>query len=234
MTTMALLLKVEDVKKAYAMGSMVVPALRGVTFEVEGGELIAVFGPSGSGKSTLLHVVGGLDHPDEGAVLVDGVDLYRLSSNDIADTRLKKIGFVFQFFNLLPRLSALKNVELPLDLANVSPRKAEEKAAEMLTLVGLKERMSHKPAELSGGEQQRVALARALINNPKVILADEPTGNLDTKTGREIVDLMKRLNQERGMTFVIVTHDPQVAQAANRIIHLEDGRIAGIEKGGEA
>jgi putative ABC transport system ATP-binding protein len=230
---MSALLEVRNIKKAYVMGKMLVPALRGVTFVVEEGELIAIFGPSGSGKSTLLHVIGGLDRPDEGVVLVDGVDLYKLGSNEIADTRLKKIGFVFQFFNLLPRLSALKNVGLPLALANVPPKKSEEKAAEILSLVGLKERVNHKPTELSGGEQQRVAIARALINNPEIILADEPTGNLDTKTGQEIVQLMKNLNEKQGKTFIIVTHDPQVAQAANRIVYLKDGKIAGIKKGGE-
>jgi len=227
------ILEVQGVTKTYTMGKMLVPALRGVTFEVEEGELIAIFGPSGSGKSTLLHVVGGLDPPDKGVVLVDGVDLYNLGSNEIADTRLKKIGFVFQFFNLLPRLSALKNVELPLALANVPPKKAEQKAVEMLSLVGLKARINHKPAELSGGEQQRVAIARALINNPEIILADEPTGNLDTKTGQDIVQLMKRLNQEQRKTFIIVTHDPQVAKTANRIIYLKDGKISGIKKGSE-
>jgi putative ABC transport system ATP-binding protein len=227
------ILEVQEVTKTYTMGKMLVPALRGVTFEVKEGELIAIFGPSGSGKSTLLHVVGGLDPPDKGVVLVDGVDLYKLGSNEIADTRLKKIGFVFQFFNLLPRLSALKNVELPLALANIPPKKAEQKAIEMLSLVGLKDRINHKPTELSGGEQQRVAIARALINNPEIILADEPTGNLDTRTGQDIVELMKRLNQEQGKTFIIVTHDPQVAQTADRIIYLKDGRISDIKKGSE-
>jgi putative ABC transport system ATP-binding protein len=230
---MPVLLEVRNVKKSYAMGKMLVPALRGVTFKVEEGEQIAIFGPSGSGKSTLLHIIGGLDRPDEGSVLIDDVDFYKLGSNEIADTRLKKVGFVFQFFNLLPRLTALKNVELPLALANFPPGKAEEKAAEMLSLVGLKERMTHKPAELSGGEQQRVALARALINDPEIILADEPTGNLDTKTGQEIVQLIKHLNQEQGKTFIIVTHDTHVAQTADRIIHIKDGQIAEIRKGGE-
>lgn len=229
---MSMLLEVKDVRKSYIMGKMLVPALRGVTFEIEESELIAIFGPSGSGKSTLLHVIGGLDRPDEGVVLVDGVDLYKLGGNEIADTRLKKIGFVFQFFNLLPRLSSLKNVELPLALADVPSKKAEQKAVEMLSLVGLKERINHKPSELSGGEQQRVAIARALINDPEIILADEPTGNLDTKTGQEIVQLMRRLNQEQGKTFIIVTHDLHVAETASRVFYLRDGKIADIKKGG--
>jgi len=216
-------LEIENVKKTYKMGKVLVPALRGVTFKVEKGEIVAVLGPSGSGKSTLLHILGALDRPNEGKVFVDGVNLSTLSTNELADVRLRKVGFVFQFFNLLPRLTALENVELPLALADVSDKKCHEKASEVLKLVGLEERKDHRPAEMSGGEQQRVAIARALVNNPSIILADEPTGNLDTRTGFDIIRLMKRLNEERGQTFVVVTHDPAIAETADRIIYLKDG-----------
>ena len=229
---MTALLEARDIKKTYRMGKVSVPALRGVTFKVAKGEIIAVFGSSGSGKSTLLHILGALDRADEGEVFVDGVDLSTLSDNELADVRLRKVGFVFQFFNLLPRLTALRNVELPLTLADVSDKECHEKASEVLKLVGLEGRVDHRPTELSGGEQQRVAIARALVNDPSIILADEPTGNLDTKTGFEIAQLMKRLNEEKGQTFVVVTHDPAIAETADRIIYLKDGLIEGIKKGG--
>jgi len=226
------LLEARDIKKTYRMGRVLVPALRGITFEVKGGEFVAIFGPSGSGKSTLLHILGALDRADEGKVFVDGIDLFTLSDNELADVRLRKVGFVFQFFNLLPRLTALRNVELPLTLADVSDKECHEKASEVLKLVGLEGRVDHRPIELSGGEQQRVAIARALVNDPSIILADEPTGNLDTKTGFEIAQLMKRLNEEKGQTFVVVTHDPAIAETVDRIIYLKDGLIEGIKKGG--
>jgi len=224
------ILETEDVKKTYRMGEVLISALRGVTFKVAKGEIVAVFGPSGSGKSTLLHILGALDRADEGKVFVDSIDLSKLSDDELADVRLRKIGFVFQFFNLLPRLTALRNVELPLALADFSDKECSEKAREVLKLVGLEGRMNHRPTELSGGEQQRVAIARALVNDPSIILADEPTGNLDTKTGFEIVQLMKRLNEEKGQTFIVVTHDPHLAEAADRIIHLKDGLIEAIKK----
>lgn len=229
---MTVILETKNVKKTYKMGDVLVPALRGVTFKVAKGEILAVFGSSGSGKSTLLHILGALDRADEGEVFVDGVDLSTLSDNELADVRLRKVGFVFQFFNLLPRLTALRNVELPLTLADVSDKECHEKASEVLKLVGLEGRVDHRPTELSGGEQQRVAIARALVNDPSIILADEPTGNLDTKTGFEIAQLMKRLNEEKGQTFVVVTHDPAIAETADRIIYLKDGLIEGIKKGG--
>jgi putative ABC transport system ATP-binding protein len=207
-----------------------VPALRGVSFDVEEGEFLTIFGPSGSGKSTLLHLIGGLDRPDDGEIIVDGSNLLQLSDDKRAKLRLTKIGFVFQFFNLLPRITALENVELPLDIADVPEKEAREKAKEILKLVGLDTRIDHRPFELSGGEQQRVAIARALINNPKIILADEPTGNLDTKIGGEIVQLMRRLNKEKGQTFVIITHDPTIAENADRIIYLKDGLIEGVKE----
>jgi putative ABC transport system ATP-binding protein len=229
---MQTILVAKDVNKTYRMGKVLVPALRGVSLEVAEGEFVAIFGPSGSGKSTLLHILGGLDRPDKGEVFIDGINLSALSDNELADVRLRKIGFVFQFFNLLPRLTALQNVELPLALADLPEEEAVRRAEEMLRLVGLEDRISHRPSELSGGEQQRVAIARALINNPKIVLADEPTGNLDTTTGLEIVRLMQRLNKEKRQTFVVVTHDPGVAEASHRILYLKDGRIQRIEEKG--
>jgi len=228
----AALLEARDIEKTYRMGRVLVPALRGVTFEVAEGEFVAIFGPSGSGKSTLLHVLGGLDRPEEGEVFMEGTSFSKLNANELAEVRLRKIGFVFQFFNLLPRLAALRNVELPLALADVPEKKSMEKAREVLRLVGLEDRMNHRPSELSGGEQQRVAIARALINDPKIVLADEPTGNLDTTTGWEIVQLMKRLNEEKAQTFVVVTHDPSIAETADRVLQLKDGLIEGVKKGG--
>jgi len=223
-------LETRNVKRTYQMGKVTVSALRGVSLEIEEGDFVAILGPSGSGKSTLLHVLGGLDRPDKGEVLIDGTSLYTLNDNKRADVRLRKIGFVFQFFNLLPRLTALRNVELPLTLADVGEQESVKKARGLLELVGLGDRTSHRPTELSGGEQQRVAIARALVNEPKIVLADEPTGNLDTTTGGEIVRLMQRLNKEKGQTFIVVTHDPSVAENADRILFLKDGVIQGEKK----
>jgi putative ABC transport system ATP-binding protein len=225
------LLEAKGLKKTYRMGKVLVPALQGITFDVAEGEFVAVFGPSGSGKSTLLHVLGGLDRPDEGEVSIDGLSFSMLNDNALAEVRLRKIGFVFQFFNLLPRINALRNVELPLTLADLPEKESTKKVEDMLKLVGLEARMDHKPSEMSGGEQQRVAIARALINDPKIVLADEPTGNLDTNTGGEIVQLMKRLNKEKGQTFVVVTHDPAIAETVDRIIYLKDGMIQKVNKG---
>jgi len=222
------LLEAKDLKKTYRMGKVLVTALRGITFNVKEGEFVAVFGPSGSGKSTLLHLLGGLDRPDEGEVSVDGISFSMLNDNALAEVRLREIGFVFQFFNLLPRLTALRNVELPLTLADLSAKESIKKAEHMLKLVDLEARMDHRPYEMSGGEQQRVAIARALINDPKIVLADEPTGNLDTSTGGEIVQLMKRLNKEKGQTFVVVTHDSAIAETADQILHLKDGMIQSV------
>ncbi|MEM2459085.1 MAG: ABC transporter ATP-binding protein, partial [Candidatus Bathyarchaeia archaeon] len=193
------------------------------------GEFLAVLGPSGSGKSTLLHLIGCLDRPDEGEIILDGKNVLRLSDDELAELRLKRIGFIFQFFNLLPRLTALENVELPLMLARVPEREAREKAKKLLELVGLGGRLNHRPSELSGGEQQRVAIARALVNDPKLVLADEPTGNLDTKSGWDIVNLMRKLNEEMNQTFIVVTHDQKVAEVADRIIYLRDGLVEGIK-----
>ncbi|NWG11280.1 ABC transporter ATP-binding protein [Candidatus Bathyarchaeota archaeon] len=227
---METVLKIQSIKKAYRIGKILVPALRDITFEVSEGEFLTIFGPSGSGKSTLLHLIGCLDRPDAGEILIEGVNVLRLSDDRLAELRLNKIGFVFQFFNLLPKISALRNVELPLAITGMPEKESIERAKEMLALMGLETRMHHRPSEISGGEQQRVAMARALINNPKIVLADEPTGNLDTKTGWEIVQLMKKLNREKKQTFIVVTHDPHIAETADRIVYLKDGLIETIKE----
>jgi len=227
---MVTIVEVRELEKNYRMGKILVPALRGVSFDVEEGELLTIFGPSGSGKSTLLHLMGCLDRPDGGEILVDDSDVFKLGDDELAEIRLTKMGFVFQFFNLLPRLTALRNVELPLTIAGVSEKESLKRAEELLELVGLEDRMGHRPSELSGGEQQRVAMARALINDPEIVLADEPTGNLDTKTGWEIVQLVKKLNREKRQTFVVVTHDEHIAEAADRTIHLKDGLIDRVKE----
>lgn len=229
---MVSILEARNLKKSYRMGRVLVPALCGVSLDVEDGEFLTIFGPSGSGKSTLLHLLGGLDLPDEGLILIDGIDILKLSDGKLAELRLNKIGFVFQFFNLLPRLTALRNVELPLTIAGLADKETLDRAKEMLRFVGLETRENHRPYELSGGEQQRVAIARALITNPKIVLADEPTGNLDTKTGLEIVQLMKKLNKEKRQTFIVVTHDLHIAEQADRTIYLKDGLVEDIEQAG--
>lgn len=215
---------VRDVTKTYSMGEMQVQALRGVTFGIEPGEYVAIMGPSGSGKSTLMNVLGCLDRATGGTYFLDGVDVSQLGDNELAQIRLKKLGFVFQGFNLLARTDALKNVALPLFYAGLSAKARNEAAMERLTEVGLAERARHKPAELSGGQQQRVAIARALVNNPAVLLADEPTGNLDSKTSTEILALFDRLNAG-GRTIIMVTHDENVASHAKRVLRVLDGLI---------
>jgi putative ABC transport system ATP-binding protein len=226
------LVEARGLKKTYKMGRTEVKALTGVDLTVSPGEFVAVMGVSGSGKSTLLHLLGALDRPSEGSIKIDGVDLSALKDSQLADIRSKKIGFVFQFFNLLTRLTALRNVRLPAEIAGSSAKQAEKQALEMLKLVGLADRANHRPTELSGGEQQRVAIARALINKPKIILADEPTGNLDTKTGLEILQLLKRINKENVQALVIVSHDLRVGELADRTIHLQDGHVV-TEKAGK-
>lgn len=206
------------------MGQVPVQALRGVTLDVHKGDFIAFLGPSGSGKSTLLNMIGALDRPTTGTVLINGIDISTLGDNELADLR-QSVGFVYQTFNLISRLDAIGNVELPLSIAGIEKKKRRSKAEVMLKIVGLGDRMHHKPSELSGGERQRVAVARALVTNPSFIIMDEPTGNLDSKTGLEIMEFAKRLNREQGITLIIVTHDPEIGSQARRTIHLRDGLI---------
>jgi len=221
------MIELDNITKIYRMGKVEVPALRGVTLSIKEREMVALVGPSGSGTSTLMNIIGFLDKPTLGRYTIDGVDVSRLNDNKLAELRNKKIGFVFQTFNLLPRTSALTNVELPLIYSGgVRKRKI---AMEALERVGLAARANHKPTELSGGEQQRVAIARALVNNPAVILADEPTGNLDSATTAEIISIFCQLNQE-GITIILVTHEPDVASQAQRIVRLFDGKVASDEK----
>jgi putative ABC transport system ATP-binding protein len=213
-----------DLKKTYMLGKIPVEALRGVNLKVESGDFLAVLGPSGSGKSTLLNLVGALDKPTAGTLLIDGVDVSKLNDNQLSDLR-RRVGFVFQFFNLIPRFKARDNVELSLSIADVSKAERKKRAEELLETVGLKDRINHKPAELSGGQQQRVAIARALANNPRFLLLDEPTGNIDSKTAREILRLVKRLNAEKGVTIIMVTHDQHLAREAKRTVQMFDGVI---------
>jgi putative ABC transport system ATP-binding protein len=213
-----------DLKKTFMLGKVPVEALRGVNLKIESGDFVAILGPSGSGKSTLLNLIGALDKPTEGTLLVEGVDVSTLNDNQLADLR-RRIGFVFQFFNLIPRFTARANVELSLSIADVSSAERRKRAEELLETVGLKDRMNHKPAELSGGEQQRVAIARALANNPRFLLMDEPTGNIDSKTATEIMELVKRLNEERNVTIIMVTHDQRLAGETKRTVQMFDGVI---------
>jgi putative ABC transport system ATP-binding protein len=222
---------INDMHKVYKMGENEVHALRGVSLGVNQGEIVAIMGPSGSGKSTLMNILGCLDQPTWGQYTLDGKDVSKMSDDDLATVRNRKVGFVFQSFNLLPRTSALDNVMLPLVYAGTSTRERRTRAMEVLEAVGLGDRMHHTPNELSGGQQQRVAIARALANDPRIILADEPTGNLDTHTGQEVLDLLSRLNREEGRTIIIVSHDASVTRFATRDIHLLDGKVQGANGG---
>ena len=215
----------DRVVKVYGAGKNQLEVLRGVNLRANRGELLAILGRSGSGTSTLLHILGGLDRPDTGCVLVDSTDLASLDNDAMADLRLQKIGFIFQFFNLLPGLTLKANVEMPLMLANVPGKESSPRVEEMLRFVGLDRRGDHYPSELSGGEQQRGAIARALISRPRVVMADEPTGNLDSDTGRRIIELLGRMQSELDQTTIIVTHDPEIASSADRVLRLEGGML---------
>ena len=223
------LIETRDLWKTYVMGSEEIHALRGVSIQIERGEYVAIMGPSGSGKSTLMNLIGCLDTPSKGTYLLNGKQVGTMNDNELARIRNEEIGFVFQTFNLLPRASALQNVELPLVYAGVPARERQERARGALQKVELGERMAHRPNELSGGQRQRVAIARALVNNPSILLADEPTGNLDTKTGTEIMALFARLHQA-GNTIVLVTHESDVAAFAHRVIHVRDGQVEKDER----
>jgi putative ABC transport system ATP-binding protein len=219
------LISLDQVYKTYRMGDVDIHALRGASLKVNPGELIAIMGASGSGKSTTMNILGCLDKPTRGHYFLDGQDVSKLSKDELADIRNRKIGFVFQNFNLLPRTSALENVELPMLYLGVKGSERAERAKEALDLVGLKDRMHNMPNQLSGGQQQRVAIARSLVNRPAIILADEPTGNLDSRTAVEVMDIFQRLNRERGITIALVTHEPDIAEYADRVIVFKDGRI---------
>lgn len=219
------LISLENIVKIYKVGETQVEALRGVTYQIKEGDLIAIMGPSGSGKSTLMNIIGCLDRPTQGKYFLAGEEISTLEKNKLAGIRNKKIGFVFQTFNLLSRTTALENTELPLLYSNIPKKRAKDMAYESLSAVGLKGRELHRTNQLSGGEQQRVAIARSLVNSPSLLLADEPTGNLDSKTGKEIMDIFKNLNEEKGITVILVTHAPEISQIARRRIYLRDGQI---------
>ncbi len=218
-------IRLENVFKTYDLGEIQVQALRGVTLEIYEGEFVAVMGPSGSGKSTVMNILGCLDRPTRGHYYLDGVDVSQMSKSELAHIRNKKLGFVFQQFNLLSRTSALENVELPTVYAGIAPEERSKRALESLTRVGLAERAGHHPSQLSGGQQQRVAIARGLVNRPAILLADEPTGNLDSRTSVEIMDILQTLNIEQGITIVLVTHEPDIAQYAKRTLEFRDGKL---------
>ena len=220
-----MILELDHIYKDYMQGSMVVPVLKDVTLHVEEGEYVAIMGPSGSGKSTLMNIIGCLDKPTKGEYSLDGVNILHQKDNDLADVRLNKLGFVFQTFQLLPRQTALENVALPLVYAGVSKKERNQRAAEALNRVGLSDRVSFVPNQLSGGQKQRVAIARAMVNRPKILLADEPTGALDSKSGKQVMELFEKLNAE-GVTIIMITHDREIARHARRVVDIFDGEIS--------
>jgi putative ABC transport system ATP-binding protein len=218
-------IRARELAKELPLGKHTVHALRGVDLDIYAGEMVSIVGPSGSGKSTLLGLIGGLDTPTRGTIEIDGVDITRMNEDQLTEIRNEKIGFIFQFFNLIPTLTALENVALPIQFARHRNFNADKRAKELLTTLGLSDRMHHRPSELSGGQQQRVAIARALANNPPLLLADEPTGNLDTESGTMVLETLKQIQHDSGTTVVIVTHDPDLAEFADRIVTLVDGEI---------
>jgi putative ABC transport system ATP-binding protein len=222
---MAAVIEIKDLVKDYRVGEMVVHVLKGISFEIERGDFVSIMGPSGSGKSTLMNILGCLDKPTSGTYTLDGISVGNLNRDQLAEIRNKKIGFVFQQFNLLARTSATENVELPMMYTDVPARERRERAMKALLAVGLAGREEHQPSQLSGGQQQRVAIARSLVNDPSIILADEPTGALDSRTSIEIMAIFQRLNREKGITMIVVTHDPDVATYSNRSIHFKDGTL---------
>jgi putative ABC transport system ATP-binding protein len=222
---MAAIIQVENVSKTYRIGKVDVPAVRGVSFTVESGEFLSVVGPSGSGKSTLFYILGGLAQADSGRVMIDGTDFAAISDSERTHLRRRKIGFVFQKFNLLPTLTARDNIRIAQDIAGDAANGDEEHFRQITELLGIAKRLDHRPSELSGGEQQRVALARALVNRPAIVLADEPTGNLDTENSRAVLEMLQRSNRELGQTVLMITHNPEAAQYGNRILHFRDGQI---------
>ena len=227
MDPLAPMVMLQNVYKVYRMGETEITALKDVNLKVDRGEYVAVLGPSGSGKSTMLNIIGGLDHPTNGAAYVDGEDMKRLKDSKLARFRAEKVGFIFQFFNLIPTFTVFENIMVPAEILGLKREEIRKRAETVVRKVGLEERRDHFPHQLSGGEQQRVAIARAFINNPVLLLCDEPTGNLDTKTGAEIISLLREINKEQGTTLIVVTHDQRIAQDANHVVELVDGQILG-------
>ncbi len=225
------ILEMEDLARFYEMGGVTIKALDGVDLQIGRGEYVSIVGPSGSGKTTLFNMIGGLDRPTRGRVYIDGVDISKLDAYELAWLRCRKIGYIFQTFNLIPVLTAVENVSLPTVFAGIPRNEGIEKAEKLLASVGLGERLQHRPTELSAGQQQRVAIARAMANDPAIILADEPTGNLDLNTGMEIIDLLHGLNKTRGMTLIAATHDLKMIKASDRIVWMRDGKVEKIERG---
>jgi len=224
------IVRTKGVRKVYQMGKVEVEALKGINLEIRTGEYLSIMGPSGSGKTTLFNMVGGLDKPSSGKVYIDEVDVAQLDAYELAWLRCRKIGYIFQTFNIIPVMTALENVTLPMTFAGLTTDESRDKGVELLTKVGLGDRVTHKPFELSGGQQQRVAVARAMANDPAIILADEPTGNLDLRTGREIIDLLKEMNQDSGVTVISATHDMKMISVSDRVVWIRDGQVEKIER----